>query len=472
MFEVMVSRSARGRIVLPALLLLAAIAAQAAGSDGTAAATPTGTVPDARPNVLLVVTDDQRKGLGVMPETRRLFVEGGTRFPHAFATTPLCCPSRASILTGRYAHNHGVLSNLWEDGASRFEAEGALPYLLQGAGYRTSIIGRYLTSWPLDEAPPNFDEFLTTRGRNYYDGMWNNNGTVHEIPGYSTAVMADAASGFITRQQLADSPWFLSVNVKAPHRPFTPEERYADAAVPEWKPSPAHRWDAARGKPDWIRARRKSFVDGDAVRRAQFRTLMSVDDMVARVFETLELTGQDENTLAFFISDNGMMWAEFGRLNKGLPYTPNLRVPMMMRWPARVLAGSVDRRLVANIDVAPTVLHAAGVSAMEDRPVDGRSLLRSRWDRNRLLLEYWRNTTRARPWASVRTKRWQYIEHYRAVDGKRNFRELYDLRRDPYQVTNLLWKREAPADAHLGRLTRKLQRDRVCVGREGPTACP
>ncbi|HVL32495.1 MAG TPA: sulfatase-like hydrolase/transferase, partial [Actinomycetota bacterium] len=331
------------------------------------------------PNILIIVTDDQRDGMRMLPRTRRIFRKG-VRFTNAFATTPLCCPSRASILTGRYAHNHGVIANTLRDGAEKYDARTGLPYLLKSAGYTTGIVGKYLNEVPLEEAPPYFDRYVRTEGRAYYGGRWNVNGVVHQLPGYSTSVIADAASMFILEQAITGAPWFLVIATVAPHNPAVPEEKYARLKVGRWKGNPAtNSRRSDEGKPDYIRKESYSLKDGRRLRRAQLRTLASVDDLVVKVFDTLRSTSQDRNTLAFFLSDNGMMWGEFGLLKKGYPYTPSVRVPMLMRWPERIRRAQVDARLVANIDIAPSVLDAIGLPQDHDVPMDGRSLLSREW---------------------------------------------------------------------------------------------
>lgn len=422
-----------------------------------------------RPNVLIIVTDDQRGGLAVMPRTRRAFWRGGVRFSSAFVTTPVCCPSRASILSGRYAHNHGVKSNRWRGGASNFDPRGALPRLLRDDGYRTGLVGQYLNTWPLDRPPHDFDDYFMTKGTEYRGGRWNKNGHIVQPRGYSTSVMSRAASAFV-REQAGSRPWFLLVGTIAPHSPFVAEEKYRHADVRRLSRGPAHRGGLSPGKPRYMRNRRATFLEGNRIRAAQLRTLMSVDDLVGDVLDVLDETGQSRDTLAFFISDNGTMWGELGLINKGLPYTPAVKVPMMMRWPARVTGGTVDRRFVANIDIAPTIIDAVG--AESSTRFDGRSLLDSQWHRDRLLLEYWRNIHKRRPWAAVRTKKWQYTEHYDKDSGAVIFRELYDLERDPSQWINLLWGRDAPARAPVKSLERALSRDRRCAGTSGPRSCP
>jgi arylsulfatase A-like enzyme len=423
------------------------------------------------PNILLIVTDDQREGMGIMPQTEAIFRSGGTFFPNAFITTPLCCPSRASIFSGQFAHNHGVTKNGWVGGAEKFNPIGALPDLLQRAGYRTGVIGKYLNAWPVEETPPFFDEFHLTSGSTYYNGDWNRNGIMEKNPGYSTHVMTESARGFIVAQAASEQPWFLQVATVAPHRPFTPETRYANADVGPFSPTLAHAAGASAGKPGFIRRADTPMVVSASVRARQLRTLMSVDDMVAEIFSVLELTGEADNTLAIFLSDNGMMWGEFGVMNKGLPYTPSVKVPMLMRWPARMEGGRVDGRLVANIDIAPTVIEATGAPRPGHR-FDGRSLLDPEWKRRHILLEYWGNVDKTRPWGSLRTKSWQYIEYYSQKDGERYHRELYDIRWDPHQVRNLLWKRKPPAKPNVNRVAKLLNQYRKCRGTTGIRACP
>ena len=162
------------------------------------------------------------------------------------------------------------------------------------------------------------------------------------------------------------------------------------------------------------------------------------------------------------------MWGEYGLLEKGYPYTTSVRIPMMMRWPARIREGGIDRRLVGNIDIAPTVLDAIGLPADPAHPMDGRSLLDNAWTREWILLEYWRNMKKTIPWASLWSKKWQYIENYQ---GERFF-ELYDLRADPWQLDNLLAAGAPHKAPGASALSEKLRQAKVCRGTDGPFACP
>lgn len=433
-----------------------------------------------RPNILIIVTDDQRPDtLAVMPETRRRFAAQGVRFPYGFVTTPHCCPSRASILTGRYAHNHGVHVRVSERDTSPESAfqRSTLERYLQDAGYRTAIIGKYLNGWPMSRDPPYFDAWAVVRvptGVSYYGGEVNLNGALREMHGYNTRYVAEHASSFIEDATEADRPWFAYVAFKAPHAPFTTELRYRDAAVPQFAGNPASREKDVADKPPFVRSlvalERERRVRGRPVtarekallvRARQLRTLMSVDDGVAAIFRTVERLGESRRTLAIFTSDNGLTWGEHRLVaHKDLPYTPSVTVPLLLRWPGHIRPGTVDRRLAANIDIAPTVLGAAGVRQPVNPPLDGRSLL-SRERRRRLLLEFWRFGSFP-AWASIRTRSYQYVEYF---GGRRRpvFREYYDLRRDPWQLRNLLYQGSTERP-NVRRLARTLAAMRRCRG--------
>ena len=419
-----------------------------------------------RPNVVVVVTDDQRAygTLDVMPATRRLFLDGGTHFPNAFATTPYCCPSRATIFTGRYTHNHGVLVNVEENPV--LDQRTTVQWRLKRTGYRTAMFGKYLNGWDLGDDPPAFDTwaiFGKTNEAGYYGGEWNIDGTRMRVEDYSTSYIAERAVDFIHDGASAEQPWLMFLSTAAPHPPFTPEPRFEGAPLPprDWGSLKA---DAAT-KPDFVRDRRSSLREARRERRGQLETLMSVDELVADVARALANTGQEQDTLFVFLSDNGYMWGEHGLIRKMLPYDPSVRVPLMLRLPERDTEGREDTRLAATIDVAPTIYDATGVSPPEEVELDGRSLLRP-WARDRLLIEFWR--AHGRPtWASLRTPEMMYVEYY-TRDDRLKARELYDLKVDPGEEINLLADEATRGRVPLNRLARQLARDRVCAGR----ACP
>ncbi len=208
-------------------------------------------------------------------------------------------------------------------------------------------------------------------------------------------------------------------------------------------------------------------VRGREIRLKQLRSLESVDDLVQRVFRTLKRKRENRRTLAIFVSDNGFMWGEHRLSEKLHPYTQSIEIPFAIRWPGRVRRGIRTPKPVANIDVAPTILDAAGINPQH--VVDGRSLLKS-WRRRRLLLEHWKQGTSVPSWKSLRTRRLQYIEYFDS-EGRRTFREYYNLRRDPWQLRNLLRdgkKRSGPSRSRLLRLHVHLKRAADCSG----AGCP
>ncbi|HEV3472452.1 MAG TPA: sulfatase, partial [Actinomycetota bacterium] len=341
-------------------------------------------IPVERPNVIVIVTDDQREGLEVMPSTRRLFADEGVDFPNAFVTTPLCCPARASIMTGQYVHNHGVLSN-GEDDWRDLDESNTIQAKLDAVGYRTGLFGKFLNHWPTSRVPQHFDEWWLLPdvvGRTgYYGATWNINGTLQKIDTYSTTYLRNQAVEFIEAGEAADDePFYMYIAVAAAHRSFVPEPRYEGAPVPRWTGNPAVFETNKRDKPAYVRNSEFTFKEGKKRRAAQFRTLMSVDDMVAAIYDALEATEED-NTLSIFVSDSGYLWGEHGLTNKQVPYEQSIKMPMMLRWPEH--GSDDDDRLVTNVDIAPTIYAAAGVTAT----TDGRDLLDPSWNRDRILLE-------------------------------------------------------------------------------------
>ena len=437
------------------------VASTAVGSQGEARAQT-----EPLPNVLIILTDDQRPDtLDVMPATKQLFATEGTRFERAYATSPLCCPSRASIFSGRYAHNHGATNN---GRAARFDEASGVQRYLQEQGYRTALFGKYLLGRPVSANPPYFDDWATFRNSptSYRNGRWNVGGTVETVPGYSTMYMGKRAVQFIAQQESLDvQPWMMILSTAAPHKPFTPQSRYVGAPVGRFRATPAVRERDLSDKPPLRKLGDTSRRKARLVRAKQLRTLMSVDDMVERVFTALEESGET-NTLAVYLSDNGYMWGEHGLEEKRYPYPASVEIPLLMRWPGRVSPGTTDRRLVANIDVAPTILEAAMTEPDEEYPIDGRSLLGDH-SRDRLLLEL-RSDLSVPTWASTITPGYQYTEYYNDAGSKRRFREYYNLRSDPWQLHNLFGDKKRSNNPPVSVLQRRLTQDRRCVGQSCP----
>lgn len=386
------------------------------------------------PNILIILTDDQRwDALSTMPETMRLFAQDGVSFPNAFATTPLCCPSRASILTGRYSHNHGVKKNTQAD---RLDVRSTIPRYLSEAGYKTALVGKYLQSLPLSQNPAFFDRWAMTKF-GYADRRFNLDGVLKMIHEYFTDFMRDKTIAFLNDfERVDDRPWFIFLAPTAPHRPAVPRADHVDAEVPPLSPNVAMSEADRSDKPPFVQQRNYSFSAAESVYREQLQTLMSADEMVAQVFETLEDLDEADNTLAFFLSDNGYLLAEHGLVGKRLPYLPSAKIPMFARWPGSLPAGQVDERLVANIDLLPTILEAVGTTADPAFPVDGRSIL-DETARAQLLLEEYGN--KGYPdWASLVSLDRQYIEYYPRGSSSAEFAEYYDLGADPWQIDNLI----------------------------------
>lgn len=420
-----------------------------------------------RPNILIIVTDDQRAGLEVMPATRSSFQRRGTRYRPGFVTTPMCCPSRASIMTGRYAHNHGVKSNGGgsEPGFEALDQSTTIQAYLDEAGYRTGLIGKFLNGWRLEDNPPHFDTWATTGAREWYDATLNINGTLRNPRGYVTKVMRRRALQFIRSE--SQEPWFLYVAPKSPHLPAIPETRYADMRLKRWEGNPAVAERDRTDKPPYVQEGTTTLRRGRWIRGKQFRTLPSIDDIVESAFAELRAQGELDNTLAFFISDNGYLWGEHGVARKGVPYRRAVEVTFLATWQGHLTEDVADRRYAANIDIAPTVYEAAGITP--STPVDGRSLLQP-WRRDRILLEHWCNTEGlarvCNRWGSIRTRTEQYVEYNK--DGEVHFREYYDMKADRWQLTNLLGNRNSSDDPDTSTLEAQLRMDRSCEG----ASCP
>lgn len=473
-------------IVVAVGLLLSGCVAGSKGVSPTPSGRETGgdgptknrTTTSESPNVLIFVTDDQRDSLEAMPRTKRWFSQGGKRFTEAFATTPLCCPSRASIFSGRYAHNHKVTNNPIPE---RLDQRSTLQRYLQEAGYQTAAVGKYFNGWDLSEDPPFFDDWAISNG-GYYNTPFNSNGRDRNVRHYSTRYIRARAIADLGSFD-PDRPWLLYVATSAAHDPFTPEKRFRNASVARWHGNPAVREVDRRDKP-LIKQQRKfdqrkserveghvfdptaALAKGRSIRSAQLRALMSVDRLIDRVLDKVKQRGEGRETLAFFLSDNGSLWGEHGLIGKRNAFSPSVEIPLLMRWPGHVAKGATSKQLTANIDIAPTVLDATGIRPDPDYPIDGQSLLQ-RPERKRLLLEQWGGGPGT--WASIRTRTYQYVEYYARRKGRSPTSiEYYDLVSDPWQLHNLLGDRKKSNDPDVRRLSRRLAVDRRCAGESCP----
>ena len=396
-----------------------------------------------RPNILVIMTDDQRAssdGLEVMDNLQRLFGDEGTYFPNAVATTPLCCPSRASIFTGKYVHNHGVTT---QKNATNMPQTWTMQYQLKQQGYTTALVGKYLNNW--SGSKPHFDYAKSGIFTNYYNSAGK----------YTTHVQTDMATDLLeTFEANDDKPWLMYVYPFAPHTPSIPETKYENAYVPPWNDNPARTETDLSDKPTYIRNRANKTApvsEQKALRQDMIRTLYSVDDMVGTIFNKLDASGED-NTIAFFLSDNGWMWFEHRLDRKEVAYDDSVQIPMFVRWPGQVTEGATDSRIVANIDVAPTVYDAAGITPQGYNP-DGKSMFTSK--RDHILTEFRANN----PWKALWHPDWMYAEY------DNGFREYYGPD-DPWQLHNDFKTEGPPSNA--AQLSTTLREDWACSG----ASCP
>ncbi len=405
-----------------------------------------------RPNIVFMFTDDQRwdsmscAGHPFLktPHMDRIAREGAY-FENAFVTTPLCSPSRASFLTGRYVHAHGVRGN----GPMYNELSHQLitwPRLLREAGYETGYVGK----WHMgnDGRPrPGFDRWVSFKGQGLYDDPpLNVDGQETKAQGYMTDILTGHAVEFLKRKR--SKPFALCVGHKAVHGPFTPAPRHKDLYSTDPIPRRPNTRDTLEGKPVLRRTAsaqekaKKAAAPGsrgEELIRNQLRGLVAVDESVGEVLKALEQTGELDNTLVIFTSDNGYFWGEHGLGDKRFSYEESIRIPMVMRYPKRIKPGSRIREDVLNIDICPTALELAGARAPAN--VHGRSLVpllggKAKGWRTSFLAEYFLepNFERIPTWQAVRTSRWKYTR-YTELEG---MDELYDLQADPYEMRNLI----------------------------------
>jgi len=429
-------------------------------------ATP-GAPPQRRPNVVFILTDDQRwdtlSSAGhpflKTPGFDRLAAEGA-RFANMFVTTSLCSPSRASLLSGLYAHTHGVLDN-FTDYPSRLTS---FPMRLHEEGYETAYVGKWHMGEDNDEKRPGFDYWVSHKGQGQYFGTtFNVNGRREARPGYYTHEVTDMAVEWLRRPR--EKPFLLVLGHKAPHTPYTPEPKYAHMYddIDIQYPRSAF---ALEGKPEWVRQRiatwhgiygplygfRKNFPDArpegvkDFARfvRSYAAAIRSVDDSVGRIYQALEDLGELDDTLLVFAGDNGMFLGEHGMTDKRTMHEESIRVPLLVRYPKRIRPGTVVDRMALGIDLAPSVLEICRAAPLKN--IHGASWVPllagdARGWRTSWYYEY--NYEKQFPYTpnvrGVRTDEWKYV-HYPHGDGgpDRHKAELYHLETDPGESKNLI----------------------------------
>ena len=404
-------------------------------------------VPDPKPDVVLIVTDDQRPDtIHHMAAVQEHVRDKGTRFSRTVAPTPTCCPSRASLLTGLTSRRTGVYGNTPPNGGWRtfFDNDNedrTLATALQARGYRTGLVGKYLNGFAQNDLggkggrrPPGWDVFLTFVKRTgaYYDYSLTD-GTHHgsDPADYSTDVLGDRAARFVRRTS-AEQPLFLMFTPFAPHKPYRPAPRHRHdfaGRLPSYRPASVT--ENVADKPPFLRDRPRVKQAGiDFVRTRQQEQLSSVDEAVGEIVEALRSSGRLRNTLLIYMSDNGLMVGDHHMIGKGLPYRFATDVPLAMRWDGRIAAGHTDRRLAATVDVTATIAEATGATLA----TDGLSLLGDE-TRSEIVLEgrTWQRLDGSLPhpaYCGLRSHRYLFARY---ADG---FEELYDYDADPYETRN------------------------------------
>jgi len=397
-------------------------------------------------SVVLFLTDDQNpRELDVMRNVQRLLVDRGVTFSDSFINFPLCCPARATLQTGQYAHNHGVLDNhLPEGGYPRLDSDHALPVWLTKAGYRTAYMGKFMQGVRY-KIPPGWQTWGGKGGPteyNYFDYTLNQNG---ELVGHGSSprdhidtTISRKAAKYVDRVGGGRRPFFLMLGYSAPHvrggadrgcgpQPAPGDEgRFADTPFPRL-PSFNHK---DPDKPKRVRAHPMSSEDKERIidrYRCRLESVLAADRGVARIVGALRRIGSLRNTYVIFTSDNGLIQGEHRiRGGKEQPYEEAIRVPLVIRGPG-IPRGRTSRSTVVNADLAPTI--AAITGANPGVTMDGESLLPLARDPSR-------TRTRGLPiegegFDAVRTPRYTYVERETGET------ELYDLERDRYQLDNL-----------------------------------
>lgn len=461
--------------------------------------TPPNLWEDKPPNIILIVTDDQRfdtvtgestPGDGTrdpyMPNVTSLLADQGIVFNQAYSTRPLCCPSRSSILTGKYAHSHGVHDNGPGPGASALPFKGYAAFLeygneesniatwLDSAGYETALVGRYMIGYPGDVdgdgeytysdrlyLPPGWDRAsIHSSGHRYYNYSLNIDGEQLENHGsspedYSTTALKNHALEIIGDSAGKGSPFFLYFAPIAPHDPAIPapgdEEAFTDPVTGE-PTIPAHRPPAfneadVSDKPSFIRQAPlwsdEDIAEADSFRLLQLQSTLAVDRAVSEMVNELDRLGELDNTYIFYISDNGYIWGEHRGWEKTLAYEESARMPLLVRGPG-IDPGTSTDLISANIDLAPTFAEIAGLERPGD--VDGRSLMpilmgeQAPW-RSDLLIEKWEDNWLALDFKALVSNsplgHYKLVQYYDSGTGEPTEQELYDLDADPNELESL-----------------------------------
>ena len=430
---------------------------------------PTAVVPErilgVKPkNVILILTDDHRfDALGFLghpiAETPHLdaLARHGVHFKNALVTTSLCSPSRASILTGLYTFRHRVIDN------NRPIPPGTLyfPQYLQRAGYATAFFGKWHMGGEDDQPQSGFDRWVSFRGQGEYfpstpDYTLNVDGRREKQKGYITDELTDYTIDWLRQQKPAEKPFFIYLSHKAVHANFTPAPRHEGKFAGKKIVRPATAANTPENyalKPRWLRDQRNSWhgvdfpyhsdLNVDQYYQRYCETLCAVDDSVGRIVAELKKMGVYEDTLILYMGDNGFMFGEHGLIDKRAAYDASIRIPMIMQCPTLFAGGRTVEQAVANIDVAPTIMSAMGLTPPPH--MDGLNFLPlargipATWRENFLYVYYWEKNFPQSPTVfALRNDRYKFITYY----GLWDVDELYDLQSDPNEAINLRYEPE------------------------------
>ena len=419
------------------------------------------TAPRSGPNIVFILIDDLRYDtLGHMNhpfiETPRIdqLASGGMRFTNAFVTTSLCSPARASFLTGKYMHNHKVVDN-----ASLLDKQTqTFPQRLQQASYQTAFIGKWHMGGSSDAARPGFDHWVSFRGQGTYAAdrqTLNVNGTQVPRTKYMTDELTDYATQWLS-QQSHDQPFMLYLSHKGVHGLYDPAARHRDKYKDARYTPPATMNRTAEhlaGKPMWVQDQRNSWhgvefpyhgrskQSVDEMYRHYCEMILSIDESVGRVLQTLKDQGLQNETLILFTSDGGHLWGEHGLIDKRCAYEESIRIPLLAYWPSRIKPATLCEALVANIDVAPTLLELANAEAHPE--LDGNSLVpllenpeaQKSWRQALVYEYYWEPSFPQTPTTfALRKQKYKLIQYHGLWDTD----ELYDIQQDPGETQNLI----------------------------------
>lgn len=426
-------------------------------------------------NIIFILADDHRyDAMGFMNKIKGLQTPGmdrlareGAHIKNAFVSTALCSPSRASILTGQYAHTHTVVNN-----ESPLPTNlSFFPQYMQQKGYQTAFLGKWHMGNTDDQPQPGFDYWLSFRGQGiYYNPTFNVNGKIVKQPegGYTTDLLTDHAIQWLDGRD-KKKPFFVYLSHKGVHAEFQPAKRHegkyaklpiicppsmylsaTDSSKTFGVPTAPSTTVNYRDIPNWVRRQRYSWHGVDYMYHGQIpfdefyhrylETLLAVDESIERVVSWVKEQGLDQNTMVVYMGDNGFSFGEHGLIDKRHAYDESMRVPMLVWAPGMVKPGSIVEQIIMNVDIAPTFLELGGISKPANmQGFSFADILRNgntAWNRKNVYYEYyWEAAFPQTPTMfAIRTGQYKYIYNH----GGWDINELYDLEKDPWEMNNLI----------------------------------